>query len=65
MLFDVEYELWHKSRLVTRGYWKVNEKDDKYSGLVQMDTLRIGVFLGELYGLSCFVCDIRNAFWKD
>jgi hypothetical protein len=28
-----------------------------------MDTVRIGVFLGELYGLSCCICDIRNAFF--
>jgi hypothetical protein len=27
-----------------------------------MDTIRIGFFLGELYGLSCCACDIGNAF---
>jgi Reverse transcriptase (RNA-dependent DNA polymerase) len=27
-----------------------------------MDTLIIGFFLGELYGLSCCECDIGNAF---
>jgi hypothetical protein len=27
-----------------------------------MDTVRIGIFLGELYGLSCCACDIGNAF---
>jgi hypothetical protein len=27
-----------------------------------MDTVKIGFFLGELYGLSCCACDIRNAF---
>jgi hypothetical protein len=27
-----------------------------------MDTVRIGVFLGEQYGLSCCGCDIGNAF---
>jgi hypothetical protein len=27
-----------------------------------MDTVRIGFFLGELYGLSCCACDIGNAF---
>jgi hypothetical protein len=27
-----------------------------------MDTVRIGFFLGELYGLSCYACDIGNAF---
>jgi hypothetical protein len=27
-----------------------------------MDTVRIGIFLGELYGLSCCAYDIGNAF---
>jgi hypothetical protein len=27
-----------------------------------MDTVRIGFFLGELYGLSCCACEIRNVF---
>ena len=27
-----------------------------------MDKVRIGFFLGELYGLSCCACDIGNAF---
>jgi hypothetical protein len=27
-----------------------------------MDIVRIGFFLGELYGLSCCACDIGNAF---
>jgi hypothetical protein len=27
-----------------------------------MDTVRIGFFLGELYGLSCCACDIGNAY---
>jgi Reverse transcriptase (RNA-dependent DNA polymerase) len=40
----------------------VNDKEDIYSGVVHMDTLRIAFFLGELYGLSCCACDIGNAF---
>jgi hypothetical protein len=27
-----------------------------------MDTVRIRLFLGELYGFSCCACDIGNAF---
>jgi hypothetical protein len=27
-----------------------------------MDTIRIGFFLGDLYGLSCCACDVGNAF---
>ena len=62
MVFDVKYDLRHKARLVAGGNWTVNEKEDIYSGVVRMDTVRIGFFLGELYGLSCCACDIGNAF---
>jgi hypothetical protein len=59
---DVKYDLRHKARLVAGGNWTVNDKEDIYSGVVRMDTVRIGFFLGELYGLSCCACDIGNAF---
>jgi hypothetical protein len=62
MVFDVKYDLRHKARLVAGGNWIVNDKEDIYSGVVRMDTVRIGVFLGELYGLLCCACDIVNAF---
>jgi hypothetical protein len=52
----------YKARLVAYGNWTVNEKEDIFSGVVCMDTVRIGFFLGELYGLSCCACDIGNAF---
>jgi hypothetical protein len=62
IVFDVKYDLRHKARLVAGGNWTVNDKEDIYSGVVRMDTVRIGFFLGELYGLSCCACDIGNAF---
>jgi hypothetical protein len=62
MVFDVKYDLRHKARLAAGGNWIVNDKEDIYSGVVRMDTVRIGFFLGELYGLSCCACDIGNAF---
>ena len=62
VVFDVKYDLRHKARLVAGGNWTVNDKEDIYSGVVRMDTVRIGFFLGELYGLSCCACDIGNAF---
>jgi hypothetical protein len=66
MVFDVKYDLRHKARLVSVGNWTVNDKEDIYSGVfsidtvridiysgvVSMDTVRIVFFLGELYGLS-------------
>ena len=62
IVFDVKYDLRHKARLVAGGNWTVNDKEDIYSGVVRMDTVRIGFFVGELYGLSCCACDIGNAF---
>jgi hypothetical protein len=62
MVFDVKYDLRYKTRLVAGGNWTVNDKEDIYPGVVPMDTVRIGFFLGELYGLSCCACDIGNAF---
>jgi hypothetical protein len=62
MLFDVKYDLRHKVRLVVGGNWTVNDKEDTYSGVFRLDTVRIGFFSGELYGLSCCASDIGNAF---
>jgi hypothetical protein len=42
MVFVVKYDLRHKARLVTGGNWTVNDKKDIYSGVVRMDTVRIG-----------------------
>jgi hypothetical protein len=66
MVFDVKYDLRHKARLVAGGNWTVNDKEDIFSGVVRMDTVRIGFFLGELYGPSCCARDIRKCLliWK-
>jgi hypothetical protein len=52
IVFDVKCDLRHKARLVADGNWTVNDKEDIYSGVVRMDTVRIGFFLGEHIGLS-------------
>jgi hypothetical protein len=62
IVFDVKYVLINKARLVAGGNWTVNDKEDIYSGVFRMNTIRIGFFLGELYGLSCCACDIGNSF---
>jgi hypothetical protein len=43
MGFDVKYDLIHNARLVAGGIWNVREKEDIYSGVVTMDTVRIGI----------------------
>jgi glyceraldehyde-3-phosphate dehydrogenase/erythrose-4-phosphate dehydrogenase len=62
MVFDAKYNPRHKARLVVVGNWTVKDKEDIYSGVVRMDTVRIRFFLGDLYILSCSSCDIGNAF---
>jgi hypothetical protein len=47
MVFDVKYDLRHNARLAG-GNWTVNDKEDIYSGVVRMDTVTIGFFLGDL-----------------
>jgi hypothetical protein len=41
--FDVKYDPRHKARLVAGGNWTINDKEDIYSGVVRMDTVRIGI----------------------
>jgi hypothetical protein len=40
-VFDVKYN----NLILFGGYWKVNDKEDIYSGVVWIDTVRIGCFL--------------------
>ena len=38
------------------------ERDDIYSGVVGLDTVRMGMFLGELNNLKCCAADVGNAY---
>jgi hypothetical protein len=51
MVFDVKYDLRYNARLVVEGNWTVNEKEDIYSGVLRMNSLRMGFFLGGSYRL--------------
>jgi hypothetical protein len=42
MVFYVKYYLRHKKRLVSGSNWTVNDKEDIYSVVFRMDTVRIG-----------------------
>jgi hypothetical protein len=47
MILDVKYDLRYKAQLVAGGgNCNVNDKEDIYSGVVFMDTERIGFYLG-------------------
>jgi hypothetical protein len=61
-IFDVKFDLRRKARLVAGGNWTELEREDIYSGVVALETVRTGFFLGQLNNLSCCAGDIGNAF---
>ena len=62
IIFDVKFDLWRKARLVAGGNWTDVGQDDVYSGVVGIESVRTGFFLGELNGLTCCAADVGNAF---
>jgi hypothetical protein len=42
MVINVKYDLNLKERIFAGDNWTVNDKEDIYSGVVCMDTVRIG-----------------------
>jgi hypothetical protein len=62
MIFDVKYDLRHNARLVACGNGAVNDKEDIYSGVVRMDTVKTDSFLRDLYELSCCAYNIGTFF---
>ena len=61
-MFDVKFDLRKKARLVAGGNFTSMAKEDIYSGVVGMETIRMSLFLGEHNGLSCCAGNIGNAF---
>ena len=49
-------------RLVAGGNVTATPKEDVYSGVVGMDTIKIGFILGEMNDLEVCAADIGNAF---
>ena len=62
IVFDVKFDLRRKARLVAGGNCTSLEREDIYSGVVGLDSIRIGMFLGELNSLSCCAADVGNAY---
>ena len=62
IVFDVKFDLRRKARLVAGGNWTNPGKEDLYSGVVGIESVRLGFFLGEQNGLSCCAADVGNAF---
>jgi hypothetical protein len=61
-VWDVKFDLRRKCRLVAGGNWTDPPKEDVYSGVVSMDTIRMGFMLSQLNGLQVCAADVGNAF---
>ena len=62
IVFDVKFDLRRKARLVAGGNVTQLAREDIYSGVVGLETVRLGMFLAELNCLSCCAADIGNAY---
>ena len=62
IVFDVKFDLRRKSRLVAAGNHTEPEREDIYSGVVGIESVRTGFLLGELNSLTCCAGDIGNAY---
>jgi hypothetical protein len=62
IVYDVKFDLRKKARLVANGNHASPTKDDIYSGVVAMDTIRLAFQLAAMNGLSCCAADVGNAF---
>ena len=62
IVFDVKFDLRRKARLVAGGNWTESPKEDIYSGVVGMDTIRMGFTVAAMNDLQVVAADIGNAF---
>jgi hypothetical protein len=62
MVFDCKFDGRRKSRLVAGGNWTTPTKEDIYSGVIGMDTVRLGFAIGSMHDLQVCASDIGNAF---
>jgi hypothetical protein len=62
IVFDVKFDLRKKARLVAGGNKTTPPKEDLYSGVVDLMTVRIGHMLAKANGLQVCAADIGNAF---
>ena len=62
MVFDVKFDLRKKSRLVAGGNHMDNPKEDIYSGVVSLDSLRLAFTMAAMNNLKVMAADVGNAF---
>ena len=62
VIFDVKFDGRRKARLVAGGHKTEELLEDQYSGVVAMETVRLGFIVGEVNKLTCCAADIGNAY---
>ena len=62
LVFDVKFDGRRKARLVADGNWTDVPKEDVYSGVVGLDTVRLGFQLAALNDLVVCAADVGTAF---
>ena len=62
LAFDVKCDGKHKSRLVAGGNHTEPPKEDIYSGVVSIESIRILLFLATLNNPQIWAADVGNAF---
>jgi hypothetical protein len=61
-IFDVKFDLRRKARIVAGGHWTDPPKEDIYSGVAGMETVRLGFVLADMNDLMVCAADIGNAY---
>ena len=62
IVFAVKFDGRHKARLVANGSVTDLPKEDTYSGVVSLDTVKLAFVIAEMNGLQACVADIGNAY---
>jgi len=61
-VFDIKFDLRHKARLVAGGNHTQPPKEDIFSGVVGMETIRMAFLIAKMNHLDVCATDIGNAF---
>ena len=62
IVYDVKWDGRRKTRLVANGNMVDLSDDDIYSGVVSIESLRIGFLIAQLNDLNICTADISNAY---
>ena len=62
LVFDVKYDLRRKARLVAGGHLTDPSKEDVYSGVVSLRSIRICMLLAKLNDLKIVTANVANAY---